>query len=109
MDKYIRECPDVYEINKVTDTVVANTIILQPEYQAAYKKFLNSKNDNEVAQNAVKCIDARKDSLENLVKLHGQNYFAGPKIPRDLKAQREIFDKKVSSGISYKLNSRRTT
>lgn len=109
LDKYIREDPTAYEVSKITDTVVANTVILQPEYQEAFKKWLTAKNTNEVAQNAVKAVDARKDTLENMVKLHGQNYFAGPKMPRDLKEQRESFNKKVSSGIANKLNSRRTT
>ena len=29
------------------------------------------------------CV-TRKNTLENLVTLHGQNYFAGPKVPRDI-------------------------
>jgi len=27
--------------------------------------------------------------LENLVQLHGQNYFAGPSMPRNLQGERE--------------------
>jgi len=32
---------------------------------------------------------SRKVALENLVRLHGQNYFAGPSIPRDLTREAE--------------------
>jgi hypothetical protein len=31
----------------------------------------------------------RKSALENLVVLHGQSYFAGPKVPRNLQKKRE--------------------
>ena len=37
----------------------------------------------------LKAFEQRKDALENLVRLHGQQYFAGPKIPRDLPSEME--------------------
>lgn len=36
----------------------------------------------------------RKAALENLVRLHGQNYFAGPAMPRNLMEEREQRAKK---------------
>ena len=46
-------------------------------------------------------IDQKKSALENLVKLHGQMYFAGPSIPRDLDKEWEKREKekRVSDGI----------
>lgn len=38
----------------------------------------------DVVQSAVRAMDHRKGALENLVRLHAQQYFAGPKDPRDL-------------------------
>ena len=40
-----------------------------------------------MAQGAVYAFEQRKTSLENLVRLHGQQYFAGPKMPRDLRKE----------------------
>jgi hypothetical protein len=47
----------------------------------------------------------RKKALENLVVLHGQMYFAGPQVPRDLSkewAQKQR-QKKTDSGVARKL------
>ena len=51
----------------------------------------------------------RKMALENLVILHGQNYFAGPRIPRNLskEVQESRRDKAVHSGIASKMNMKR--
>jgi len=50
----------------------------------------------------------RKDALENLVRLHGQQYFAGPKMPRDVQWERQqkiersndIVERKLTRGKS---------
>jgi len=42
-----------------------------------------------------------------LVKLHGQQYFAGPKIPRDIVWERQERDKKVNSGIALKIGRKK--
>lgn len=57
-----------------------------------HRKHLDAKNDlllaqeellfAEIAKNEISFT--RKTALENLVKLHGQQYFAGPKVPRDI-------------------------
>lgn len=48
----------------------------------------------------------RKAALENLVILHGQQYFAGPKIPRDL--SKEYNKKQVQKEADAKIKIRRT-
>jgi hypothetical protein len=64
-------------------------------------------NMAEVAKNEISFT--RKAALEALVTLHGQNYFAGPKMPRNLTEERANWDKKVSAGISAKIQRRRTS
>jgi hypothetical protein len=47
--------------------------------------------------------------LENLVQLHGQNYFAGPKVPRNLSKERdekEERQKRVIGNISQSMRSK---
>jgi len=99
LDKSIRENPEKFGIAKITEAAVSNTIISQDEHKTAYHEFLEIQHEYNIAKVAVRAVAQRKDALENLVRLHGQQYFAGPKIPRDLseerKAYRESTDKRV--------------
>ena len=80
----IRANPENYGLSKVTESAIASTILLQPEYQEASKKYIKAKYENDVAVAAVRAIDQKKTALENLVKLLSVSYFAGPSAPRDL-------------------------
>ena len=65
---------------------------MAPEYRRKYTRWLDEKHRAEILQCAQKAFDQRKAALENLVKLYGMQYFAGPSEPRDLdieKAHRE--------------------
>jgi hypothetical protein len=85
LDKAIRTSPADYGIEgKLTETLVDNTITLQATYQAANHAYIEAKYEAEMAKGAVRSMDQRKDALENFVKLHGQSYFAGPKVPHNL-------------------------
>jgi hypothetical protein len=47
-------------------------------------------------------MEQRKDALENMVRLHGQQYFAGPRIPRNLTEERQAKQKKADTQIKMK-------
>jgi hypothetical protein len=106
LDKAVRENPDKFGIEKLTETVVLNTILSLPEYKEANEKYINAKFEAEIAKSAVRAFEQRKEALENLVRLHGQQYFAGPKVPRDLTAEREKLQKRVDEQVSKNLNRR---
>jgi hypothetical protein len=99
VDKKIRKNPEKFGIEKITENVIAATILINEEYQEAYAEYLTAKYESDMASGAVQAFEQRKSALENLVKLHGQQYFAGPKIPRDLNWEREQRQKKVDEGI----------
>jgi hypothetical protein len=61
----------------------------------------------EIAKNEISFT--RKVALENLVRLHGQQYFAGPKIPRDLAWEREQKQKNVDAGVGSHLSRKPRT
>ena len=105
LDRDIRTVPTKYEIEKVVEAVVTNTILMQPKYQEKEAELIDARYEYEIARNAVYAINARKDALENLVKLHGMQYFAGPRIPRDLSKeyQNRASQKQVDSGIALKM------
>lgn len=89
LDNEIRSDPEKFGLEKVTDRAIEATIPLQERYKKASEFYLNAKFESDVAFAAVKAFEQRKDALENLVRLHGQQYFAGPKIPRDLPSEME--------------------
>jgi len=66
-DKDIRNNPDDYDLNKVTDSSVAAAILLHKEFKEANKEFLEAKYNVEIAQAALNAVNQRKDALENLV------------------------------------------
>ena len=105
LDKKIRMNPDKYGLDKVTEGAINNTIITTDEYQAASKSYINAKFENNSGKGAVRSCDQRKSMIETLTKLHGQAYFAGPKVPRDL--HREVLkkqeEKRVDAGVARTL------
>ena len=54
------------------------------EYIAAKEEHAALMFEAEMLKNAVFAFHQRKSALENLTRLHGQNYFAGPSVPREL-------------------------
>jgi len=107
VDKAIRMNPYAYGIEKVTEGAISSAILTDAKYQRAYKHYLDLKYDYNMARNAVKAFNQRKDMLEALIKLHGQQYFAGPRVPRDLTKERELKQKKVSGNIVSKSGLKR--
>jgi hypothetical protein len=57
------------------------------EAKERWIKAMRAMNDAEVIKNEISFT--RKAALENLVQLHGQQYFAGPRVPRNLHDERE--------------------
>ena len=55
-----------------------------PRHKKAKQAMINAEYQFNVLSNAVSAMHARRSALENLVRLHGQSYFAGPQEPRDL-------------------------
>ena len=105
LDKELREAMTI-DGKKPTETAIQNAIVLQQPYQEAVRRYIEAKYEFEVASAAVRAIETKKAALENLVKLHGQQYFAGPKVPRDLRKEWEnVKDKLVSKRIADKLRT----
>jgi hypothetical protein len=109
LDYKIRLNPKDYGISldvKITEAVILGTTLQQDEYQEANKQFLLRRYEYETIKGAVTAVEHRKTSLENLVKLFGQQYFAGPSVPRDLSKEwiKRQTQESVDAGVSDKLN-----
>ena len=103
IDKQIREDPEKFGITKVTEGSIQSALLTEGTYNIEYKKFLDVKFEADMAQAAVNCFNQRKEALENLVKLHGQSYFAGPSVPHDLSKLKKEREKSTESGIGTRL------
>ena len=58
------------------------------KYKEAKEEVINTQEERDLAEVAYYAIRDRKYALQDLVKMHGQMYFAGPSVPRDL--QKEV-------------------
>jgi hypothetical protein len=54
-----------------------------PDHQEAKEDLINATHNHEVIQSAVFALQAKKQGLENLVKLHGMDYFSEPHVRSD--------------------------
>jgi hypothetical protein len=99
-DKYLG--PDV----KPTAPNVEAFYRMHIRHKTAKDEWIEAQYELNMAEGAKSEISfTRKAALENMVVLHGQNYFAGPAMPRNLTEQRKAFDEKVNRGIASKMNT----
>ncbi len=88
VDKHVRTDPEKFGIMKLTEATVQGAILLHEDYIDAMSKYIDTKYEYEVASLALRSFEQRKSALENLVRLHGMSYFAGPTSPRNLNIER---------------------
>jgi hypothetical protein len=100
--------PDEYlgEGVKATNDNIKAYVIRNEEYKECKESLRKLEYDHAIANIArIEVSNTRKAALENLVKLHGMNYFAGPSMPRDLsfEAQKREQQKQVDKKIGSKM------
>jgi hypothetical protein len=76
-------------------------------HKRAKEEWVQAQFELDIATVAKNEISfTRKAALEQLVALFLGNYFAGPKVPRNLTEQREVFQKKINAKIASSLKRR---
>lgn len=108
LDREIRSDPDAYGLPKTTEGAISGAITLHEDYQDAMKDYIDAQYENDVAIAAVKAFEQRKTSLENLVRLYGQQYFAGPSVPRDLSQEWVNHENQKRSNAKIKIGGGNT-
>jgi len=83
VDRDVRDNPANYGLAKITESVVANTVVASKDYQDAVKLVNEARKHNNLMAAAVAALDHRKRALENLVSLHGRDYFSSPRASRE--------------------------
>lgn len=99
LDLAIRRDPRKYGIEKITETAIGSATQMDENYQEATQKVIDARYEYQNAQGAVTAFDHRKSSLENLVKLLNQGYFAGPSLPRNISEEKELKSKNATQKI----------
>ncbi len=80
-----RKDPDSFGLTKTTESAITSTVKTHIDYLIAVKRYLKNRKESLLLEHAVQAFEQRKRMIEMLITLHGQQYFAGPKIPRDFK------------------------
>lgn len=78
LDAAIRATPEKFGISKITETVVANTIILDPSHQEASRTLDLVRHDVKMLQAAVDAICQRKSALQGMTDLFLRQWYADP-------------------------------
>lgn len=76
------------------------------EYKQTKEEWVEAKDKLAIAEVVKQEICyTRKTMLSELVKLHGQQYFAGPSVPRDLTAEavKKRLQNKSDKGVAKRL------
>lgn len=80
----IRSKPRKYKLSEpIREASVKLQIVLHPDVQKATRRLNKAKYRAGILSAAVTALDHRKRALEKLVDLHGQGYFAAPRMPKD--------------------------
>ena len=80
LDNLIRMNPSSFDLHeKLTEEMIASTIIIQEKYEKAQASITRRQYIVSLLYAMVIGLDHKKNSLENLIKLHGQDYFSAPR------------------------------
>jgi len=89
VERDIRTDPDAFGLSKVTEAVVASTIVAQPEHKKALKEFNKACHGCLVLQAAVTALAHRKSSLQGMTDLFLRQWYADPTSAEQPKELRE--------------------
>lgn len=82
-----RKCPGDFGLEKDTEAAIKAAVKCSKEYGDAVRAYFDAEVEAAKLGRAVTAMEQRKRMLELLVKLHGDEYFAGPATPRQLPAE----------------------
>lgn len=90
----IKQNPEKYALAKVPSDGMAKVVVLvQKRYKKATRRVNQKKHEVDVLEADVNGYEHMKRALENLVTLHGQDYFSRPRVPRHADDQtKEVYN-----------------
>lgn len=79
IDEVIRQDPEEFGLEKITETAVKMAIEGHPEYKEVVELALKAKHKVDIFQAATAALDHRKRALEKLVDMEVSMFYAEPK------------------------------
>jgi acetoin utilization deacetylase AcuC-like enzyme len=76
MSSRIRDEPGKYKVYKVTEGAVTTALKNQEKYREFANRVEEAQYELDLAWSDIHAIQSKQQSLTDLVKLHGQNYFS---------------------------------
>jgi hypothetical protein len=103
IERAVRADPAQYGVTAgsrgITEDSIKAAIQVHPQFQAASREHIDAKYEHGVAKGTARAFDQRKSALERLVQLHGQSYFSGPSVPRNLAEERAKRDREAQAKV----------
>ena len=103
----VRLDPDRFGVSKITESSVDTAVKISPEYMEAYEAWLEARGESSLLDRAVEAMEQKKRMIEVMITLHGQEYFAGPSVPRNLTEAWSEMKTERSKEVSKKTKLRR--
>ena len=105
--KEVRKNPAKHGMEeRATEGGIKAAVLLDEEVQGLRSGILKRQYELDLVTAAVRAMEHRKAALEELVKLQGQQYFAGPKEPHDLKHDLKAAKKEQHEAVVAKIKSK---
>lgn len=95
-----RDKPEEFGLSKITEKGVDTAVKRHGAYIDARKECIEAQRISSLLDKAVMAMEQKKRMIEVLVTLHGQQYFAGPSVPRDLVSEFQEHQKNVSESVN---------
>jgi hypothetical protein len=85
----IRDDPEAYGLRKATEPAIEEKIYTMRQYQDAVAAHAQAEYNLSLLRGTCDALHQKKDALENLVVLHGRNYYAEPIAPEEVREEVE--------------------
>jgi len=105
----IRTNPEKFGLEKITEGALKTILQMDKELIGMRNAISEKKFEVNILSGALKALDNKKKALENIVTLHGQQYFASPSSPLDINRESIKEHKKESAMEKIKERIRRRT
>lgn len=79
-----RREPELFGLKNATEGAVSAAVKCSDKFRKAQEAYYDAATISAWMDRAVDAMDVKRKMLDALVRLHGQEYFAGPSVPRSL-------------------------
>ncbi|HUW44467.1 MAG TPA: hypothetical protein VMW50_01605 [Dehalococcoidia bacterium] len=101
-----RQKPANFGLIKATESGIEAAVLAHEDYYATYRAWLDAKREQKMLDAAVASMESKRRMLDNLIRLHGQQYFAGPSTPHDLVGSWKGYQERLTTSINDKQKSK---